>query len=82
LDAFVADLARNIAGLPEGVAEAAKRVLPPADLMEGFRREEKEWGKLFANPAAERLIRGGLARGAQTVDGEKRLEEILRSISI
>jgi enoyl-CoA hydratase/carnithine racemase len=80
LDGFVADLARDIAALPESVAEAAKRVLPPADLMQGFAREEQEWGKLFANPAAERLIRGGLARGAQTPEGEKYLEAILRNI--
>lgn len=81
LDDFVDMLARHIAALPAGVAEAAKRVLPPADLSAGFAREQAEWSRLFAEPAAERLIRGGLARGAQTVDGEKRLEEILRSIS-
>jgi enoyl-CoA hydratase/carnithine racemase len=82
LDGFVSSLARNIAALPEGVAEAAKRVLPPAVLMEGFAREEKEWGTLFANPAAERIIREGLARGAQTPNGEKDLEAILRSIEL
>jgi enoyl-CoA hydratase/carnithine racemase len=80
LDGFVDALAHNIAALPAGVAQAAKRVLPPADLMAGFAREEAEWGKLFANPAAERLIRGGLAKGAQTFDGEKRLEAVLRGI--
>ena len=81
LDDFVDTLAGHIAALPAGVAQAAKRVLPPADLSAGFAREQAEWATLFAEPAAERLIRGGLARGAQTVDGEKRLEEILRSIS-
>lgn len=80
LDRFVAQLARNIAALPDGVAIAAKRVLPPADLMAGFSKEQEEWVKLFAKPAAEQLIRCGLARGAQTVDGEKQLEAILRSI--
>ena len=80
LDGFVVELAHDIAALPEGVAAAAKRVLPPADLMAGFAREEDEWGKLFANPAAERLIRGGLALGAQTLQGEKELEAMLRSI--
>lgn len=82
LDDFVDTLARHIAALPAGVAQAAKRVLPPADLGAGFAREQAEWTRLFAEPAAERLIRGGLARGAQTVDGEKRLEEILRSIAV
>lgn len=81
LDAFVDGLARNIAALPPGVARAAKRVLPPADLMAGFAREEAEWGRLFADPVAERLIRGGLAAGAQTPDGEKRLESLLRGIA-
>ena len=80
LDEFVAALAHNIAALPEGVAQASKRVLPPGDLMAGFKREEAEWRKLFANPAAERLIRGGLAAGAQTLVGEKRLEAVLRGI--
>ncbi|MDI4234205.1 hypothetical protein OZ411_15455 [Bradyrhizobium sp. Arg237L] len=47
--------------------------------MVAFAREE-EWGKLFANSAAGRLIRGGLKQGAQTPDGEKRLEAILRAI--
>ncbi len=82
LDHFVDTLARNIAALPSGVAQAAKRVLPPADLMAGFAREQAEWSRLFAEPAAEQLIRGGLAQGAQTVDGEKRLEEILRNIAL
>lgn len=81
LDDFVDTLAHHIAALPAGVAQAAKRVLPSPDLRAGFVREQAEWSRLFAEPAAETLIRGGLARGAQTVDGERRLEEILRSIS-
>lgn len=81
LDVFVDTLARNIATLPDGVAAAAKRVLPLADLAPGFAREEAEWGRLFANPAAERLIRGGLAAGAQTVEGERDLEALLRGIA-
>jgi len=81
LDDFVDTLSHHIAALPAGVAHAAKRVLPHPDLRAGFVREQAEWSRLFAQPAAETLIRGGLARGAQTVDGERRLEEILRSIS-
>jgi len=80
LKTFVAALARDIAALPNGVIEAAKRVVPPEDLTLGFSSEQEEWARLFANPAAERLIRGGLARGAQTPEGEKQLEAILRSI--
>jgi enoyl-CoA hydratase/carnithine racemase len=80
LEEFVAGLARNIAALPDGVVPAAKRVLPPANLLAGFAREEEEWKRLFANPAAEHLIRGGLANGAQTPEGEKRLEAVLRAL--
>lgn len=81
LDDFVDTLAHHIAALPAGVAKAAKRVLPPPDLGAGFACEQAEWSRLFAEPTAELLIRGGLERCAQTVDGEKRLEEILRSLS-
>lgn len=80
LDSFVDRLARNIAALPEGVIAAAKRAVPKADLREGFRREHDVWAELFERPAAERLIRGGLAAGAQTKDGERRLEELLRTL--
>lgn len=81
LDSFVERVARNIAALPPGVIKAAKRVLPAENLMDGFEREQAEWTMLFAEPAAEQLIRGGLAAGAQTIDGEKRLESLLRSIT-
>ncbi len=80
LDAFVTRLARNIAALPDGVIEAAKAALPPADLREGFIREHDAWAGLFARPAAEKLIRGGLAAGAQTRDGEKALEATMRGV--
>jgi len=80
LDGFVDRLARNIAALPDGVAQAAKRVLPAPDLMSGFAREEAEWLMLFADPTAEHLIRGGLAAGAQTTHGERRLESLLREL--
>lgn len=81
LDAFVDQLARHIAALPGGVIEAAKRAVPPEDLSAGFARENDAWAGLFALPAAETLIRGGLAHGAQTRDGERRLEDLLRSLS-
>lgn len=81
LDEFVERLAQNIAGLPAGVIAAAKRVLPPAELMAGFAREEEEWGNLFAGAHAERLIRGALSGGAQTPIGERQLEAILRDLA-
>lgn len=81
LDAFVRRLAHNIASLPDGVIGAAKKALPPQDLREGFLREHEAWAGLFARPAAEALIRGGLRAGAQTKAGEKNLETLLRDLS-
>jgi enoyl-CoA hydratase/carnithine racemase len=80
IDVFVARLARHIAALPSGVISAAKSALPPPDLREGFGREHAAWAGLFARPAAEKLIREGLNAGAQTRDGERGLESLLRSL--
>ena len=80
LDAFVDRLAINIAALPEGVIAAAKQAVAPDDLTAGLVRENDAWASLFAMPAAEALIRGGLAHGAQTRDGELRLETLLRGL--
>jgi len=82
LNGFVDDLANNIAALPEGVIAAAKKALPPEDLRDGFLREHDAWVELFQRPAAASLIRGGLEIGAQTKDGERRLEELLRGLQI
>ncbi|MGQ2952323.1 MAG: enoyl-CoA hydratase/isomerase family protein [Agrobacterium sp.] len=82
LDDFVDRLARNIAALPEGVIAAAKRVLPPQDLRDGFKREHEAWAGLFERPAAEKLIRGGLKAGAQTKEGERNLESLLRALKM
>ena len=81
LDGFVDTLAHNIAALPEGVIDAAKQAMPAASLGEGFLREHEAWAGLFARPAAEALIRGGLQVGAQTVEGELRLEQLLRQLN-
>lgn len=80
LDAFVDRLARHIADLPDGVIAGVKSAVPPPDLTAGFKREEAAWGALFARPAAEALIRGGLQAGAQTRAGELRLEDLLRDL--
>ncbi|MDW5502483.1 enoyl-CoA hydratase/isomerase family protein [Pseudomonas lundensis] len=80
LDGFVDRLARNIAALPEGVIAAAKKAMPAPELQEGFYREHAAWAGLFERPAAEKLIRGGLKAGAQTPDGERNLEGLLRSL--
>lgn len=82
IDDFVARLARQIAALPPGVIAAAKAALPPTDLREGLEREHAAWAGLFARPAAEALIRGGLKAGAQSKAGERDLERLLRDLSI
>ncbi|MFF1343795.1 enoyl-CoA hydratase/isomerase family protein [Streptomyces sp. NPDC058290] len=81
LDGIVDRLARNIAALPDGVIAAAKRAIVPEDLAEGLLREHDAWADQFVRPAAERLIRGGLANGAQTRDGERDLEGLLRGLA-
>jgi enoyl-CoA hydratase/carnithine racemase len=80
LDAFVDRLAHDIASLPPGVAAAAKRLLAPADLREGYRREEAEWSELISRPETALLMGESMRRGAQTPDGERDLEGLLRSI--
>lgn len=79
--AHVDRLARNIAALPEGVIVAAKRAIVPEDLAEGLLREHDARVGQVVSPAAERLIRGGLAHGAQTRDGERDLEGLLRGLA-
>ncbi|MFI8278170.1 enoyl-CoA hydratase/isomerase family protein [Streptomyces sp. NPDC085929] len=81
LDGIVDRLARNIAALPDGVIAAAKHAIVPEDLAEGLLREHDAWADQFVRPAAERLIRGGLANGAQTRDGERDLEGLLRGLA-
>jgi hypothetical protein len=80
IDAFVDRLAHNIAALPDGVIAAAKEALPRSQLAQGLQREHDAWAGLFARPAAEALIRGGLKAGAQTLEGERDLEGLLRSL--
>lgn len=80
LPAFVQRITSNIAALPEGVVAAAKRALPPADFSEGLVREHEAWMGTFVLPDADRLIRGGLRTGAQTREGERDLEGLLRKL--
>ncbi|MFG3023708.1 enoyl-CoA hydratase/isomerase family protein [Streptomyces sp. NPDC048254] len=80
LDDFVDQLARNIAGLSDGVVAAAKSAIRPADLSEGMVRESEAWGGLVFLPAAGELMAGGLGGGAQTPDGERDLEGLFRRL--
>ena len=81
LDSFVDRFARNVADLPDGVVAAAKRIFAPISPLEGYQREEEEWGALIDQRAAKQLIGGSLRRGAQTPEGERDLEGLLRAIS-
>lgn len=81
LDDFVARIAHSIGDLPDGVISAAKTILAPADLTEGYQSEEREWAALIEQPAAVRLMSTSMQRGAQTVDGERNLESLLREIN-
>lgn len=80
LDAFVDSLARNIAALSEGVVAAAKAAVPPTDLREGFLRENGAWAGLVFLPETQALMMGGLKAGAQTKEGERGLEGLLRGM--
>lgn len=80
LGGHVERLARNIAALPEGVIAAAKLAMPAEDLAQGLLQEHGAWASQVVRPAAERLVRGGLARGAQTAEGERDLEGLLRGL--
>ena len=78
LDRFVDRLARDIAALPQGVIEAAKRAIVPGDLAAGLVRENEAWADLIFRPATGELISGALGRGAQTREGERELERLFR----
>jgi enoyl-CoA hydratase/carnithine racemase len=80
LDAFVDNVARKIAALPDGVIEKTKSLLPPADLTAGYLREEAAWSELIARPAAQQLMSAALRQGAQTPEGEADLESLMRSL--
>lgn len=81
LDAFVDSLARRIAALPPGVAEAARQAIdaaeasgPVPDLTEEARAHAKVYPA--PQPVVDRIERAVTA-GAQTRDGELALEELL-----
>ncbi|ARQ70565.1 enoyl-CoA hydratase/isomerase family protein [Streptomyces marincola] len=81
LDAFVDRLARDIAALPDGVVAAAKHAIVPRDHADGLARENDAWASLVLRPATARLMGAGLAKGAQTRDGEQDLEGLFRDLA-
>ncbi len=82
LDAFVDALARNIARRAPGVAQAAKRAISVAnpDLSQALEVNNRLLGETFAAPKATELTLAALAAGAQTREGEKRLEALLGTL--
>ncbi|HEX7301928.1 enoyl-CoA hydratase/isomerase family protein [Lentzea sp.] len=81
LDEHVRRVARNIAALADGVVAAAKRALPPTGFGAGLVTENDAWASLVTRPAAQRLLSGAMAAGAQTVEGERDLEALLRGVA-
>ncbi len=82
LDAFVSQLAQNIAVLPEGVIAKTKQVLSPVKNIAGFKAENDAWASLVFNPAVTEIMTHAMQHGAQTVAGELKLEDLLRSKEI
>lgn len=81
IDTFVDRLAQNIANLPDGVIEITKKVLSPIRNVPGFQLENDGWAALVVNPETARIMAGAIQNGAQTVEGELNLEEILRNLN-
>ncbi|GGE85588.1 enoyl-CoA hydratase/isomerase family protein [Sphingomonas prati] len=80
LDDFVTRIAENIAALPDGVIAAAKQAVPHIVPGDGFERESKAWMDLIFRPAVGQLMTDQLKAGAQTRDGERDLESLLRGV--
>lgn len=76
LDGYVETLARRIGGLPAGVAQAAKQAVS----QESMEEENRLLMELFVRPVTVERAVAALAKGAQTVAGEKDLEGILNSL--
>ncbi|MEU8870780.1 enoyl-CoA hydratase/isomerase family protein [Streptomyces javensis] len=79
LDHVVDTLAARIAALPPGVARASVEAVDTAaaSTADGLRKANELFGQLFSTPIAGRLGQEALAAGAQTRDGERRLEAII-----
>lgn len=80
IDTFVNQLAQHIADLPDGVIKATKKVLAPVRNAAGFKAENEGWATLAFSPRTADILKKAMANGAQTVAGELRMEELLRSL--
>lgn len=82
LDAFVERLASNIVALPDGVIETVKKVLPAERNIAGFKAENDGWATLAFEPRTAQVMQQVMEQGAQTVEGEMRIEELLRNLPV
>ncbi len=80
LDGLVDRVAANIATLPDGVIAAAKRAVQHRSPEDGFTRESEGWLDLVSRPPTGQLMADQLRAGAQTRDGERDLETLLRDV--
>lgn len=81
LDTYVADVARKIVALSDGVIAAAKKALPPTEYSAALVTENDAWAGLVGLPAAQQIMGAALAGGAQTPAGERDLESLLRQVA-
>ncbi|MBK9179022.1 MAG: enoyl-CoA hydratase/isomerase family protein [Acidimicrobiales bacterium] len=79
LDRFVDRLCRRIASFPAGAVAAAKRSVDAAGPAwdDGLAEEARLFGELVVTDEARQLMRRALELGAQTRDGELRIQELL-----
>ena len=80
IDKFVQQLAQNIANLPDGVIATMKQVMPATRNTEGFQLEHNGWAALAFNAETARIMKGAIKHGAQTKEGELKLEQLLRGL--
>jgi len=80
IDTYVRVLAEQIASLPEGVIEAAKSVLTSDENLKGFKAEHDAWAKLAFQPRTAQIMKAGMQKGAQTVEGEINAESLFRNL--
>ncbi|MER7968274.1 enoyl-CoA hydratase/isomerase family protein [Streptomyces sp. NPDC096080] len=81
LHAFVDEVAGKIAALSPELIAAAKRLVPPSDLADGLRAENDAWAELVSGDLPARLMAGALEHGAQTPEGERDLESLMRGVA-
>jgi enoyl-CoA hydratase/carnithine racemase len=82
LDHVVDTLAARIAAPPPGVARATVEAVDAATVStaHGLATANELFDRLISTPAAGRLGEAALAAGAQTRDGERRLEDLIEGL--